>query len=116
MYINDKMLEGFRDSGQDFFTLAGKVAVNGVVNKENGTLSFAIGEYGEKNTELTFKSILEIVKFFQPNGYEAFLKNYTKLTAVSADMYKVHSDAAAYAKVQELHPIESYTYMYVTFG
>lgn len=116
LYINDKTLEGFRDYGQDFFTLAGKVAVNGVVNREKGTLSFAIGEYGDKNTDLTYKSILEVVKFFQPNGYEEFLKNYTKLTSVSTDMYKVNTDADAFAKVQELHPIDSYTYMYVTFG
>lgn len=115
LYINEKTLQSFSGSAQSFSTLAGKVAVNGTVDPESGTLSFAIGEYGDKNTDLTYKSILEIVKFFQPNGYEDFLKNYTELKPVSTDTYKVDSDADAYSAEHELHPIDEYTFMYVTF-
>ncbi|MBQ7522308.1 MAG: hypothetical protein IJU14_05450, partial [Clostridia bacterium] len=116
MFVNEKPLNNFGDDINNFNMIFGKLAVNGVVDKEEKTLSFAIGEYGDKNTELTRKSIIEIVKFFKPDGYEDFVKDYTELKTVSNDKYKVHTDTAEYDKERGIELIDGYTFMFVTFG
>lgn len=64
----------------------GKVSATTFGSKDS--FQIIIGEYGDV-TELSYKSILEIVKKAQPIGYDEFLKNYTKLEAVSTDYYTV---------------------------
>ncbi len=116
MFINEKPLNNFGDDVSNFNIIFGKLAVNGVVDRENKTLSLAIGEYGDKNTELTRKSIIEIVNFFKPDGYEDFVKDFTELKTVSNDKYKVHTDTAEYDKERGIELIDGYTFMFVTFG
>ena len=64
----------------------GKVAATTYGTKDS--FQIIIEEYGNV-TELSYKSILEIVKKAKPIGYEEFLKNYTKLEEVSTDYYTV---------------------------
>lgn len=116
LYINEAALDVFDDSIDNFTTLVGKLAVNCVIDSSNGTLSFAIGEYGDENTELTYKSIVEIVKHFQPNGYEDFLNDYTELADVSTDEYTVNADVEAYQEEHGIELIDGYTFMFVVFG
>ena len=113
MYINEKALENFNNEiMQSFSTFVGSIAVNGTINRDKNTISFLFGEYGDKNTDLTYKSIVEIVKFFKPDGYEDFVKDYTELKTVSTDKYKVSTDT----ENQDIELIDGYTFMFVTFG
>lgn len=49
-----------------------------------------VAEYRDgKPSELTYKSLVEIVKKLQPIGYDDFVKNYTKLSQVATDYYQV---------------------------
>ena len=117
MYINEKALQGFSDERmQSFSTIVGKMIVNGSIAQKDKTISFAVGEYGDTNTELTYKSIVDIVKFFKPNGYEDFLKDYTELTTVSKNNYKVHTNFAEYSQENIGQLPDGYTFMFVTFN
>lgn len=119
LYINDTALANFGDDTTNFTQSIGKIFVNCYIGKDDGTLAFAIGEYGDANTELTYKSIVEIVKFFEPTGYEAFLEDYTELTSVSGDTYTVSDDPTEYQQTYEVgftEVYEGYKFMFVTFG
>lgn len=51
---------------------------------------YEIYEYGDKNTDLTYKSIMAVMNKFQPTDYELFNKYYTELKEVKdADGFTV---------------------------
>lgn len=119
MVINDKALEFLGDHSSDttsaFSTTFGKLVVNASRNPELGSLAFAIGEY-DKNTDLTYKSIVNMVNIFKPKGYEAFLKDFTGLKDLSAKGYKVNSDYVDYSKHHDIELPEGYKFVFVSIG
>ena len=80
------LLEPLTTNSQSVSTGIGKVSA--IMNGTKDSFEILIKEYGDV-TELSLKSLAEIVKKGQPIGYEEFLKNYTKLEAVSTDYYTV---------------------------
>ena len=75
-----------------------------------------MGEYGE-NTELTFRSLQNVVAKLQPNGYEAFAKDYTQLEEAAGSGYSVKMELTQ--NIVESHDYageDGYSYVTVTFG
>lgn len=103
IYIDSEslsMLDKLTTSSQSVYTAVGKVSTNASGTKDHFEIN--ISEYGDV-TDLSYKSILEIVKKAQPIGYEEFLKSYTKLEAASTDYYKVTFPTLEEAKTDNEH-------------
>ena len=58
---------------------------DGDVNK----VQMIFSEKGDKNTDLTYKSIMAAVAKLQPKGYETFAKEFTELKEMTGEGYKV---------------------------
>lgn len=116
LYINEKTLSVFGENANNFIQSIGKVCVNGIMDHEHNAIRFVIGEYGDKNTEPTYRSIIEIVKYFKPAGYEDFVKEYTALGDASTDKYTVNADATAYMQENGIEKPDGYHFMFVTLG
>lgn len=64
----------------------GKMRAN--IEGDKNSVEIAVAEYGGRG-ELTYKSLIDLVKTLKPNKYEDFIKDYTKLQEVSASGYSV---------------------------
>ena len=115
IYFNDKCLDAFGDYTSAFMANVGKVIVNSSIDNINGNLQIVIGEY-EKNTDVTYKSVLTIVNRFKPKGYEAFLKDFTEVKEISAKDHKVMIDCDAYMKEHEIEKPDGYKFIVVMIG
>lgn len=115
IYFNDKCMDAFGDATSSFMTNVGKVIINSSIDGINGNLQIVIGEY-EKNTDVTYKSVLTIVNRLKPKGYEAFLKDFTEIKEISAKDYKVMTDCDAYMKEHEIEKPDGYKYIVVMIG
>ena len=115
MYIDEKALEQFSDDAGGIVTNIGKVLANITTGGVGDTLSIAVGEY-EKNTELTYKSVISIVNKFKPKGYEEFIEKFSQLTEISSDNYKVSFDGKEFRQRHDVEQPDGYKYVYVTFG
>lgn len=115
MYLNEASLKDFSKDTTNAIKSIGKIYVNISINASDNTIQFAIGEYGDKNTELTFKSMLEIVNHFKPDGYEDFVKNYKEPKTTETEKFSVTNDVKKYGE-GNFDPIDGYSFLYVTFG
>lgn len=115
IYFNDKCMDAFGDYTSAFMTNVGKVIINSSIDNINGNLQIVIGEY-EKNTDVTYKSVLTIVNRLKPKGYEAFLKDFTEIKEISAKDYKVMTDCDAYMKEHEIEKPDGYKFIVVMIG
>lgn len=117
MYVNDKALEytdALTENDTNSYINSGKITVAAFGNKSN--LELIVYEYGDKNTELTYKSIMTTVAKLQPNGYKNFAKDYTELKEAKGKGYKVSLDLDnSAAQAHELKELEGYSYVTVTF-
>ena len=90
MYINEKALEYTGTLSEEFnnyIVNCGKITMltYGDVNK----VQMIFSEKGDKNTDLTYKSIMAAVAKLQPKGYETFAKEFTELKEMTGEGYKV---------------------------
>ena len=115
MYINETTLKDLSKDTTNAIKSIGRMFLNISINSSDNTIQFAIGEYGNKNTELTYKSMLEIVNHFKPNGYADFIKNYTEPKTAEAETYTVTDDVKKYSE-GSFQPVDGYSFLYVTFG
>ncbi len=116
LYINEFAMAQIDGGENDTIrSRIGKLAATVFPDRQKGTLIMAVGEK-DGNTELTYKSIVSIVTYFKPNGYEAFLKTFTELKEVSADDAKVFTDSSAFANLKDTDIMEGYKYYFVTIG
>lgn len=117
MYVNDKALEytdALTENDTNSYINSGKITVAAFGNKSN--LELIVYEYGDKNTELTYKSIMTTVAKLQPNGYKTFAKDYTELKEAKGKGYKVSLALDnSVAQAHELKELEGYSYVTVTF-
>ncbi len=108
MFYNDKMTQ---------FTLNyGKMLLNALINRDNNSVKMAIGEYGDKNTEISYKSILTILNLVKPTGYEDFLKDFTELKELKTDKYSVSFDSDAFAKEEGMELNSNYKFIIIKIG
>ena len=115
-YIDESALSLFEDDTTNYSVYFGKLHALGYLDNDTGAMIVAVGEYGDKNTDLTLKSMKEIVKYFQPVGAEDFDANYTELKDVTTDAYSVSSDSAAFEKTFSLTLDKGYKYTILNFG
>ena len=94
LYIDESALSDLGYDASNYSLYFGKMHAFGFLDSESGAMIFAVGEYGDKNTDLTLKSMKELVNFFQPVGAEDFDANYTELKDVTTDSYTVSADSA----------------------
>ena len=91
MYVNDAALEYYEALTEDDVNRiinSGKITVVTYGNKDH--FKMFVYEYGDKNTDLTYKSIMAVMNKFQPTDYELFNKYYTELKEVKdADGFTV---------------------------
>ena len=91
MYVNDTALEYYEALTEDDVNRiinSGKITVVTYGNKDH--FKMFVYEYGDKNTDLTYKSIMAVMNKFQPTDYELFNKYYTELKEVKdADGFTV---------------------------
>lgn len=117
MYVNDKALEytdALTENDTNSYINSGKITVAAFGNKSN--LELIVYEYGDKNTELTYKSIMTTVAKLQPNGYKTFAKDYTELKEAKGKGYEVSLNLDnSVAQAHELKELEGYSYVTVTF-
>lgn len=117
MIVDDAALEytdALTDNAGNSFINAGKITVASWGSKDE--LELVVGEYGE-NTELTFRSLQNVVAKLQPNGYEAFAKDYTQLEEAVGNGYSVKMELTQ--NIVESHDYageDGYSYVTVTFG
>ena len=116
LYIDESALSVFGYDATNYSIYFGKVHALGFLDYDTGALHFAVGEYGDKNTDLTLKSMQEIVRYFQPYGAEEFDANYSELKDVTTDAYTVSADSAAFEKAHSLTLDKGYKYMILNFG
>lgn len=89
MYINDKALEytePLTDDDLNGVINCGKIRAIYYGNKNSADIIFI--EYGERS-DLTYQSMVNTIAKLQPNGADAFAKNYTELKEADGDGYKV---------------------------
>ena len=91
MYVNDTALEyseALTEDDVNRIINSGKITVVTYGNKDH--FKMFVYEYGDKNTDLTYKSIMAVMNKFQPTDYELFNKYYTELQEVKdADGFSV---------------------------
>ncbi|MBQ5545844.1 MAG: SH3 domain-containing protein [Clostridia bacterium] len=91
MYVNDAALEYTSALTEDYVNKiinSGKVTV--VTYGSKNHLKMFVYEYGNKNTDLTYKSIMTVMNKLKPTDYELFNKHYTELKEVKdADGFTV---------------------------
>ena len=91
MYVNDAALEyseALTEDDVNRIINSGKITVVTYGNKDH--FKMFVYEYGDKNTDLTYKSIMAVMNKFQPTDYELFNKYYTELKEVKdADGFTV---------------------------
>ena len=93
MYIDSAVLKDCGPIGEDPMELSlnyGKItaAVQGDVHQ----FYIIIGQYGRFNKELTYKSLMNIVKQLQPTGYKNFKKSYTELKEATIQDVAIHME------------------------
>ena len=116
LYIDESVLSMFSYDSSSYSTYFGKLHAFGYVDYETGAMHFAVGEFGDKNTDLTLKSMQEIVRYFQPFGAEEFDANYSELKEATTDAYIVSADSAAFEKAHSVTLDKGYKYMILNFG
>ena len=116
LYIDESALSDLGYDASNYSLYFGKMHAFGFLDSESGTMIFAVGEYGDKNTDLTLKSMKELVNFFQPVGAEDFDANYTELKDVTTDSYTVSADSAAFEKSFSTTLDKGYKYMILNLG
>lgn len=116
MYINEKALaytDALTDNSVNNVINTGKISLFAIGSKTDEEI--VIGEYGE-NTELTLKSLQNVVAKLQPVGYEAFAKDFTELKEGKGNGYTVTSGIApAFAENHEYQAVDGYSYFTVVF-
>ena len=116
LYINEAALSNFDESTQQFSNTIGKIVELGINDGNTGSLKFAVGEYGDKNTVLTYNSIVETVKHFKPAGYDVFINtDFNELKEISNDKYTVSMNADEFLSEYQ-YPTDGYSFVLVTFG
>lgn len=117
MYINDKAVEyteALTENDTNSYINSGKITAAVFGNKNN--MELVVFEYGDKNTELTYKSIMTLINKLQPKGYKTFAKDYTELKEAKGKGYKVTFGLdKSVAETHELKESEGYSYVTVTF-
>ena len=117
MYIDDTALEYTDALTED--SMSSAVNVGKIISRFDGSadeVRIAVGEYGE-NTELTYKSVRNLVAKLQPVGYEDFAAEYTQLDEVQTDEYSVTfglDDEAV--ESGNFDGLDAYSFVIVTFG
>lgn len=118
LVVNDKVLQYIPSLGKDPvnpIVNCGRIIIRGYGTKTN--FQMMIGEYGEKNTKLTYDSLRKYVAKVKPSGYSSFVKSYTELKEISAKNYTVSfgidNDAA---RERGWTDIDGYSVMVVTFN
>ncbi|MBR6396142.1 MAG: hypothetical protein IKS09_04155 [Lachnospiraceae bacterium] len=90
IYIDDEAVSGslepLTENGIGGMIGAGKINV--LYNGSKDSLDICVSEYGGR-TDLTYKSLMSVVKALKPDGYEKFISEYVSLTEVETDDYQV---------------------------
>ena len=117
-YVTEEAAQKYYNEQLTNFTMNhGKILVYSVIGKDDKkTLQLAVGEYGEENTELTYKSVMSIVNTIKPDGYEDFQKDFTELKELKTDKYSVSFDSEAYKEETGVELNENYKFVIVRFG
>lgn len=90
VYLDEDFLtiiDGPLSTGSNYYLINGG-KLSATMNGSVDDYTIVMAEYGD-STELSRKSLIELVKKLKPLGYEDFVKNYTKLEKASSDYYKV---------------------------
>ena len=97
------------------FHSVGKMTL--IYSGDKNNVTFIFREYG-KRSDLTYKSIMDTVAFFQPTGADTFAKYYTQLMEGEDDGFKVSFglDEKAKQAYPELQKEDGYEYTVVRFG
>lgn len=112
----DLIKKNIRDDTQSLMFNYGKILLSLNKDNEKNSVTFAIGEYGEENTDLTKNSIVSLVETIKPNGYEKFLNDFTELKEIKGDGYSVSFDSTAYAEDHGISMYEGYKFVVVDIG
>ena len=116
MVIDPDML-GIDPLGEDNTSTGSSIGkVMAIVNGNAEGATMLVGEYGELD-DLAYRSIINLVSAMKPNGYEAFIADFTELADVQADGYTVtlNVDEAAVAEIID-DGKASYSYAIIRFG
>ena len=93
MYINSAALKEcgpIGDQPMDLYFNYGKITA--VVQGDAQHFFIIIGQYGRFNKELTYQSLVNIVKKLQPTGYKHFKKSYTELNTATILDTTIHME------------------------
>ena len=115
--IDETALEFTTPLGED--STSGAVNQGRVIARYDGSASdvrIAVGEYGE-NTDLTYKSVMNVVAALQPAGYEAFAAEYMELAEVQGDGYSVTFGLDDEMKASgNFDGLDAYSFVVITFA
>ena len=118
MYVDDAAAEYIDPLGENpnsSYVNSGKITAAALGSADE--LDLMVGEYGDENTELTYKSILTLVNKLQPNGYENFVEAFTEIKEGSGEGYTVSFGIPQeVADRHEYKAADGYSYVTVTFS
>lgn len=105
--------EPLNDNFSSMGANCGKLSM--VSNGSAHGVKILIGEYGGLD-ELSYQSILNVVKVLQPDGWEDFLADFTELKEIDTEAYTVtlNADEETVAEINE--PRENVSYAILRFG
>ena len=89
MVLDETVVGGFAPLGEDYVSRnasVGKMRMAAEGSADDLTLYFM--EYGELD-DIAYRSIVNMVKLFQPTGWEEFAAEYTSLSDAETDVYTV---------------------------
>lgn len=117
MYINDKALEyteALTDDDLNGVINCGKIRAIYYGNKNSADIIFI--EFGERS-DLTYQSMVNTIAKLQPNGADAFAKDYTELKETEGDGFKVtFALDESFAEEHSIEIKDGYSYTVVHFG
>lgn len=118
MIVDDSILSDYEklsENSRAFYFNIGKITA--VVNGDKDNVSIIVGEY-DSLSDLAYKSLINLVRYFEPTGYGEFLNNYSKLEEQSNDSYTVKyltdPDELAYHVMDGLD--KTHKFIKVVFG
>jgi len=122
MYINEKAAKNIEEfpaeGGNSSMMTVGKIRFYAAGSKDSGTVYVA--EYGDKNTDLTYKSIINAVDVLKPDHLDEFKAEFTELKEITNDNYSVkfatEEDAAQTPLAEGGLDTSKYSTVIVTFG
>ena len=117
MVLDETVMGGYDPLGEDYVSRAASVgkmrmAADGSVDD----LTMYFMEYGELD-DIAYQSIVNMVKLFQPTGWEEFAAEYTSLSDAETDIYTVNLSPDDETVTERLGERDSrFSYAVVKFG